>query len=89
MRPDQDPYDPNAGKYLGPHEGAKVLTGADIRARAEESGGSSLSWSSADPAIDALNKERNANRQRAPVGWEAGDEQDRGAVMSILGGRRS
>ncbi len=88
MREDQEPYDPEAGKYQGPHEGAKVLTGAELRARAAAMGGSSMSWTTADPPIDASNAERNANRQQAPVGWEADGGQERTAVMGILGGRK-
>lgn len=78
MRPGQKPYDPLAGKYMGPHAGAKIIT----------PGASSLSWTSADPAADATDKERNSNRQQAPVDWDAGAEQDRGAVMGIIGGRK-
>jgi len=61
-----------------PPEGANIIT----------LGNSSLSWTSADPPADADAKERNANRQAAPVGWSAGEGQGRGAVMGILGGRK-
>lgn len=48
---------------------------------------STLSWTPVKPDIPEA--ERNANRQAAPVGWEPTGEQDRGAVMAVLGGRSS
>ncbi len=88
MRPGQEEYDPLAGKYLGPGEGAKVITRDNLRKKAEEDGASSPSYSVADPSPDESAVERNANRHRAPIGWEADEGQERGGVMGILGGRK-
>lgn len=91
MRPDQDQYDPLAGKYMGPDEDAKVISGDELRKKAEEddeAGASTPSWSSADPPKGTSPRERNANRHKAPIGWEADEGQERGGVMGILGGRK-
>lgn len=74
----KEPWEHLGTGYLGPPPGAKVIT----------PGASSLSWTSADPGFDATDKERNSNRQQAPVDWDAGAGQERGAVMGILGGRK-
>lgn len=82
MRPGQKPYDPLAGKYM------PTAAQAEAGAKMIVPGASSLSWTSADAPVDATAKERNSNRQQAPIDWAASAEQDRGAVMGILGGRK-
>lgn len=74
----KEPWEHLGAGYQGPPPGAKVIV----------PGASSLSWTTADPGSDATDKEKNSNRQQAPIDWAASAEQDRGAVMGILGGRK-